>query len=263
MKNLTIIVPLVDFNEAHKEMYDKSLNSVLEADVREEAALIFVGPDSAIKVVKEYNFGGREVLYLSNSKNVDLPFQINKAVKDVKTEYFTVLEFDDNFTPLWLDEVERNMPFLEDVSLYLPLIEVMDFNRREAGAVAYANEPVWASAFSEELGYIDEHSLKSHFNFIVSGGVFRKSDFLAIGGVKNSIKVFFWYEMLLRYVHNGKKVYVIPKVGYEHIVNRMGSLTSEYQQMAQAEIDFWFNVAQEEYVYKTDRKKKYEGTPNE
>lgn len=263
MKELTIIVPLTEYKDEYKEMYDKSLNSVLEADVREESSLIFVGPKSAIDVVKEYNFGGREVLYIENSKNVELPYQINKAVKDVKTEYFTVLEFDDTFTPFWFDEVENNIKYKENVSLFLPLNELFDFANPERGAFGYANEPVWSSSFSEELGYIDEQSLKNHFNFVVSGGIFRKSDFLSVGGLKASIKVFFWYELLLRLNHNGKKIYVLPKVGYEHYVNREGSLTSEYQKIAQDEIDFWFNTAQEEFVYKTDRKKKYEPTPNE
>ena len=142
------------------------------------------------------------------------------------------------------------------------LNEIFDFTKKDMGAIAYGNEPVWSSSFSEELGYIDVDCLKNHFNFIVSGGIFKKSDFLSVGGLK-SIKVFFWYELLLRLCHNGKKVYVVPKIGYEHYVNRPDSLTTEYQQLTQKEIDFWFNTAQEEYVYKTDRKKKYETTSNE
>lgn len=263
MKELTIIVPLVEYKEEYKSMYENALNSVVESDVKEETSIIFVGPSSSLKVVKEFNLGAREVLYLENSKNIELPFQINKAVKDVKTDYFSVLEFDDNYTSFWFNEVEKYQTSFNDISLYLPLIEAFDFKRKEVGAIAYANEPVWASSFSEELGYVDEQSLKNHFNFIVSGGVFKTKDFLSVGGLKNSLKVFFWYELLLRLNHNGKKIYVIPKVGYEHYVNRDESLTTMYQQMNQDEVSFWFTTAQEEFVYKTDRKKKYENTPNE
>ena len=47
---------------------------------------------------------------------------------------------------------------------------------------------------------------------------------------------------------------VIPKVGYEHYVNIEGSLSSKFYEMGTEELDFWFNTAREEYVYKTDRK---------
>jgi hypothetical protein len=43
----------------------------------------------------------------------------------------------------------------------------------------------------------------------------------------------------------------------EHMVNRDGNMTSLIQEKTQEEIDFWFNTAQEEYAYKTDRKKTY------
>ena len=122
MKELTIIVPLVEYKEEYKELYENALNSVAEGDVREEVSIIFVGPSSSINVVKEFNFGAREVLYLENSKNTELPFQINKAVKDVKTEYFSVLEFDDNYTSFWFNEVEKYLGLVDNISLYLPLI---------------------------------------------------------------------------------------------------------------------------------------------
>lgn len=257
MKELTIIVPLVEYTEDMKGMFETSLGSVLAADVNEEVSLIFVGPSSSIKVVKETEWGNRDVLYLENDKNFTPQYQINKAVKDVKTSYFTVLEFDDKFNSFWFEEVETHLKHFPDTSLFLPLIEAYDFQKPEIGAIAYANEAVWASAFSEELGYLDLEALKNHYNFIVSGGVFKKSDFVSVGGLKNTLEVFFWYELLLRLCHNGKRIYVIPKVGYEHMVNRDGNLTSLIQQKSQEEIDFWFNTAQEEYLYKTDRKKTY------
>lgn len=263
MTNLTVIIPLVAYVDDHKTYYDRSINSLVAADAAEELSVIFVGPDSALKAAKEYDLGKREVLYLTNNKNTDLANQVTKAVKDVKTEWFSVLEFDDDFMPYWFSEVEKYMASQSDTALFLPLMEVYDQQKPELGAVAYANEPVWASSFSEEIGFIDTGALKNHYNFIVSGGVFRKSDFVGVGGLKCSIKVFFWYELLLRLCHNGKKVFVIPKVGYNHYVNREGSLTSIYQGMEQAEIDFWFSTAQDEYVYKTDRKKTYEATPAE
>ena len=56
-----------------------------------------------------------------------------------------------------------------------------------------------------------------------------------------------------------KDVFVIPKVGYFHLVNRNGSLATDYaQNMSDRESEFWVELARKEYLYKTDRKKTYE-----
>ena len=257
MKDLTIIVPLVEYVDEMKEMFDISLNSILTTDMKDESSIIFIGPKSSLDVLEDYSWGDREILFIENEKNIEPQFQINKAIKDVKTAYFTVLEFDDKFNDFWFNEVEKYIKHYPDVSIFLPLIEVYDFKRPELGAVAYANEPVWASSFSEELGFLDVESLKNHYNFIVSGAIIKKSDYIYAGGIKTSLKYFFWYEFLLRLCHNGKRAFVIPKVGYEHFVNRDNSMTSIIQNKDNEEIDFWFTTAQEEYPYKNDRKKTY------
>ena len=257
MKELTIIVPLVKYEEKMKDMFDAAFNSVFEADKSEDVSLIFIGPSCAIAEAKSYDWGKRDTLFLENEKNISLQCQINKAVKDVQTDYFSVLEFDDKYTSYWFDEVEHQMKYTPDVSLYMSLIEVFDHENPQKGSIGYVNEPVWASSFSDEIGYIDLECLKNHYNFMVSGAVFKKSDFVAVGGLKESIDVFFWYEFLLRFCNFGKKVYVIPKVGYEHAVNREGALSTQYRELSQDELDFWFNTSQEEYQYKKDRKKVY------
>jgi hypothetical protein len=54
-------------------------------------------------------------------------------------------------------------------------------------------------------------------------------------------------------------VFVIPKVGYFHLVNRNGSLADDYaKNMSDRESEFWVELARKEYLYKTDRKKTYE-----
>lgn len=258
MKNLTVIVPLIEYKEEHLQLYNRSVNSLLAADSKSEVSVIFIGSSSAIKVIKEeFDFGDREVLYLENNRNTELQFQINKAVKDVKTTYFSVLEYDDCYTQKWFDTVETYVSYQPDTSLFLSLMEVFDNKKLELGGIGYANEPVWASSFSDEIGFVDNESLKNYYNFIVSGGVFKKSDFLSVGGLKAGISVFFWYELLLRMTHNDKKVFVIPKIGYEHYLNVDGSLSSTFAAMDSDELDFWFKTAQEEYLYKTDRKKSY------
>lgn len=258
MKNLTVIVPLVEYKDEHASLYNRSVNSIISADASSEVSIIFIGPSSAIKEIKgNFEFGDREVLFIENNKNTELQFQVNKAVKDVKTTYFSILEFDDCYTNRWFKIVETYTTHQPDTSLFLSLLEVFDNEKLELGGIGYANEPVWASSFSDVLGFIDNDCLKNYYNFIVSGGVFKKADFLSVGGLKNNIKVFFWYELLLRMTHNDKKIFVIPKIGYEHYLNVENSLSSTFATMDTKELDFWFTTAQDEYLYKTDRKKSY------
>lgn len=259
MKDITVIIPLVEYREELSTYYERSISSILKNDISEEISIIFVGPSSSIKHIKDsFTFTSRDVLYIENNKNTELQFQINKAVKDVKTTYFSILEYDDVYTSIWFKNVAYYAEHQPETSLFLSLMEVFDEQRPEIGGIGYANEPVWASSFSDEIGFVDNDSLKNYYNFIVSGGVFKKSDFLLVGGLKNNIKVFFWYELLLRMTHNDKKIYVIPKIGYEHYLNVENSLSSSFTTMENEELDFWFKTAQEEYVYKTDRKKSYE-----
>lgn len=255
MTNMTIIVPLVEYKEEHKYFLERMWDSVVATEVPN---VIFIGPSSAIDIMGDMTKdSGIEPLFIVNHNNTELQFQINKAVKDVNTEYFSILEFDDAYTSFWFKNVEEHIKSQPDTSVFLPLVEVFDYEHLDMGAVSYANEPVWASFFSDEIGTIDNASLQNFFNFVVSGGVFKKSDYNYIGGLKSNTKVFFWYEFLLRLTHNSKKAYVIPKVGCEHIVNRNDSLTAEYAALSQEEIDFWFNAAKEEFRYKADRKKSF------
>ena len=57
------------------------------------------------------------------------------------------------------------------------------------------------------------------------------------------------------------EIFVVPKVGYYHFINRDDSLTSEYHKtMSQEEGAWWIQLATEEYQYRKDRNKIY--TPN-
>ena len=85
--------------------------------------------------------------------------------------------------------------------------------------------------------------------------------FKEVGGLKPSIKISFWYEFLLRCIYNSGRVFVTPKVCYQHIVNREDSLTKEYMEtITKEEGAWWIELAQEEYFFKNDRNKKYPKT---
>ena len=116
-----------------------------------------------------------------------------------------------------------------------------------------------AASFSDEIGVIDEKSLEDYFNFYLTGGIIKTELWKTIGGLKENIKLTFWYEFMLRLVHNGEKIYVVPKVGYAHVLGRPGSLIEEYRNtMDKDESNFWFNEAKKQSFNKTEKDVKYE-----
>ena len=116
-------------------------------------------------------------------------------------------------------------------------------------------------SFSNEMGVIDEDTLQSYYDFSVCGGVFRTDDFIEIGMLKPSIKLSFWYEFLLRATSKNLKIFVIPKNGCYHLVEREGSLLEQYKDMDRKERSWWIKLANKEYYFDKERKTSYEYVP--
>ena len=71
--------------------------------------------------------------------------------------------------------------------------------------------------------------------------------------MKPTIKLSFWYEYLLRAINEGNKVFVIPKIGYVHTVDRAGSVMDSFKDMDEKERNFWIKLAKKEYYFKKER----------
>lgn len=249
MKDLTIIIPIVELNAEKFQFYTKAIESAKGENI------IVVGSPEAIKSAQQNIC---PVTYIENKGDTCYAAQVNLAVKSVKTKYFSVLEFDDVYSKIWLKNVEEYISVdTEDTFGYFPLTEIVDNQTKQV--IGYANEAFWASSFSEEIGVLDINSIQDYLNFNTSGAVFKTEEFIALGGLKESMKLVFWYEFLLRVIYKEKRIYVIPKVGYFHTVNREGNMTTEYAStMSPKEADWWIDLAKKEYFFPQDRKKTYE-----
>ena len=254
MKDLTIIIPIVDIStDTTKQLF---INACKSAD---DSKIFIVGPQEAVDAAKLLDLGKNEnIKFIVNTGDTSYPAQVNLAVDSVKTKYFSVLESDDVYTDIWFNNVAKQIEFdTEDTFGYLPLTEVIDFNSNNI--IGYSNEANWATSFSEVVGYLDLSSAQDYFNYNVSGAIFKTEDFKAIGKLKSSMKIVFWIEFLLRALYKNKRIYVIPKIGCYHYVNRDGSMTSSYKkEISEKEADWWIDLAKKEYFFPQDRKKTYE-----
>ena len=263
MRELTIIIPVKEYNSSMDGFLHRAIVSC------EKNRVILFGKD-----VDKYDFKPKEnesapcmIQIVNTSDNLSYQHNVNLAVDMVETKYFSVLEHDDFYSPNWFKNVEKAVEYdVENISAFLPLTEVIEYEENNENdeekpfnIIGYSNEAFWSTSFGEEIGYLDMESLQNYLGFNTSGAVFKKDDFIMLGKLKESMKLVFWFEYLLRALHEGKRIYVIPKVGYYHFVGRKDSMTGEYQEtMSEKEADWWVDLAKKEFFFKKDRNKVYE-----
>ena len=260
MSKITIILPVCEVNDKLKAMYKTAIGSIpISAEGKSMYPVMVIGPKS---VIKEYKDAGLEKVvefqYVENETS-DFQTQINVAAKNCKTDYFSVLEIDDVYNPNWFDNVEKHIEALPEVPFFLPLTELFDASdEKQPIPIGFANEIALTTSFSDKIGYIGIDELMEFSDFSCTGGVYRTSDFLEIGGLKATLKFVFWYEFLLRAAHNHREAYVIPKLGYKHHIRREGSLMDTISKtIDEDEAKFWIETARQEYFFNEARVREY------
>lgn len=258
--DITVIIPIHKIEAQDSEMVRTALNSYIENTKSYKHGalrlLVITSKDalpSVNSVVNSFMQDRKDYSIVVNVNETDFCSQINEAVKLVDTEYFSILEMDDEYAPNWFEMMYPWYETNSSASVFLPINVVSNSDRTQW---QYGNELVWASSFSNELGVIDFDCLSNCSTFNLTGGVINTDDFIKIGGLKPSIKVAFNYEFLLRATDSKLQVLVVPKEGYKHLLGREGSLTAEYEKAISNDlITKWFELAKSEYPFKNDRKK--------
>ena len=246
MKELGIIIPMHEFGKENIELLNKAIDSI------PEDTPICLSVPNGTTPAKVKGLSDRAALVPSVEEGSTFADLVENGVKafannpDIK--WFSILEFDDTYTPIWLSNAKKYMDFMPDTSVFMFLEDITDFNNGKY--IGFGNAEAWASSFSNQIGYIDNDCLQNYFDFYLTGSIFNIKDWQEVGGLKPQIKLTFWYEWLLRLTNKGKTVFVIPKVGYNHNLNRSGSLVNLYRDsMSKEEIEWNFDLAKREYFY--------------
>lgn len=264
MKDITIIIPIHKLEEKEVSLLDKAIESVAAAK-REYTfgklhTLVVTTEDC--EIVKKYveSIKDKDCQILINTGDTDFCSQINFAVDSVKTDFFSILEFDDEYTPKWFKMAHDYYIGNESVSVFLP---VNLFHDGDGNNWQYGNVMALSPTFitpnindTDEIGIINYLRLEKCSLFNLTGAIFNTKDFISVGKFKPSIKVAFNYEYLLRLTKKNLKAMVVPKEGYIHAIGREGSLTSEYLlNISEEDREKWFALAHRECIYDEDRKK--------
>ena len=241
MSDIAVIIPMHEFGKENIELLNKAVDSVptevnLYLSVKKET------DGRKLKGISE------RLNVISDSDNDTFVDLVNAAAARIDDKWFSILEFDDTYTSIWLDNIKKYIDFMPNVTALMCLEDITDFNNGQY--IGFGNESPWASSFSNELGFIDNDCLQNYFDFYLTGSLFNTSDWKELGGLKPQIKLTFWYEWLLRATNKNKKVFVIPKVLYNHKLGRKGSLTEIYKaEVDEDETQWWFDLAKKEYFF--------------
>lgn len=259
MKKITIILPIYKLDAEDIGMLTNSLYSI--EDFHNDVKVKIVCPFNLKEKLTSIDFGQKlEINPLYNmTKKKDFLSQINLGIIDCDTEWFSILEIDDEYKKQWLSSMNEYMNAYKDVDVFLPIVK--DINV-EGNFINFTNESLWAYGFANKQGYLDNELLLEFQNFQTSGGLYKTKVIKDNGMFKDNIKLTFSYEFLLRLTHNGVNIMSIPKIGYQHVNFRENSLfwlykNDEKMKLSENEVKFWLETAKKEYFFKNKREIKY------
>lgn len=257
--DVTVIIPIHSVkHEKTSEYLHTALESIETNNTKPSKVMIVrCGCSDVIKFLNDFNFKkySFDIDVIENLTGKSFQNQMNYAVSQVTTKYFSLLEFDDEYSVNWFKNVALYLDKHPDVDMFIPIISDVDENNK---FLMLTNEAAWAYNFSDEIGIIDNETLMNYPNINIDGFITSKESYIKAGGLKASMKLSFNYEFLLRYTRNGYKVMVIPKIGYKHTNMRTDSLFWNYkhnnaERLTPEEAKFWMELAQKEYYYTEDR----------
>jgi hypothetical protein len=257
MKKITIILPVHRIDGDYKEMLNNALSSI--EDFHNDVVVTIVCPPSVKNEIGQLS-DKLEINYTINAKETDFCSQVNAGITNCETEWFSILEIDDEFKPIWLKSMNQYLNEHTDVDVFLPIVQDINVN---GNFVSFTNESMWAYGFTEKQGFLDNEVLLDYQNYQTSGGLYKTSVIKENGSFKENIKLTFSYEFLLRLTHNGVKIMSVPKIGYKHLNLREDSLfwiykNDENSKLKENEVKFWLDTAKKEFFFKNKRDVKYE-----
>jgi|TARA_R110000824_G_scaffold14914_2_gene63157 hypothetical protein len=259
--DITVILPIHNVSGKFEEWFSKAIKSIELSQVRPGKLLLVCADNKEVRTFMDSwespEYITTSILY--NDGETNYCGQINFGVDSCDTEFFSILEYDDEYSNIWFKQFNEYTEYYDEVDVFFPLVVDTD----ETGQfIGFTNEALWAMGFSEDLGFLDNNTLLKYQNFQVSGMIMRKSKYEAVGGLKSSMKLTFNYEFLLRATYNDCTIMTIPKVGYKHTNQRTNSLFWDYkfnkdEQLSPDEAKFWIDLAKKEYFFTKDRAIEY------
>jgi hypothetical protein len=243
-----------------EDFFTRAIQSVqFQQSPVDELVIVHCDEPYLTKHLSEYDFSGLTVVFDVWTEDPNFANQVNRGVEVAKSEWCSILEFDDEYANIWFKNARKYMDIYNDVDAFLPIVVDVDDKLVFAG---FTNEATFAANISSDMGYLTNETLQTFQNFQISGMVFKKEMYEKVGKMKSNMKLTFGYELFLRMTHNSAKILTIPKIGYKHMNLREGSIFWNYKNGTNSidseEARFWIESAKKEYFFTNQRDINYE-----
>jgi hypothetical protein len=259
--DVSVILPINSSKQRDFDiLFDRAVKSLqIQLTDINELVIVHTDEDGLKSKLEGYDYSGVTVNFIENKGDFDFSSQVNLGVKNAKSKWVSILEFDDEYSSIWFKNVNRFVNAYPEVDAFLPLVVDTD----EKGMfVGFTNEATFAASLNSEIGYLTNDVLMAYQNFQSSGMVIKKETYLENGGFKSSMRLTFVYEFLLRLTYNSVNIMTIPRIGYKHMNLREGSIFWNYkngnEKISDKEVSFWIESAKKEHFFTSDRNIKFE-----
>ena len=172
--DVSVILPIDSAkHRSFEELFERSIKSVQNQTVGiNELVIVHTGEETLKNYLSSYDFEGLDVTLIENTGDKDFATQVNFGVKNAKSKWVSILEFDDEYSSIWFKNVNRFIEAYPEVESFLPLVVDTDDKGVFAG---FTNEATFAVSLNSEIGYLTNDVLLTYQNFQSSGIVIKKS----------------------------------------------------------------------------------------
>lgn len=248
MNKISIIIPVHKFEKKFLELALKTM----ENQSNKSFDTVIVHPKD-LTLPKDFflDFESLNITFISHNKDISYSTQVNHAVENITTDYFSVLQYDDKLNENY---VERTLEYIENYpekSVFMPIVLDCISDNGVDKFNGFSNESTWAKNVCDELGVLDLEMAKGAFytNLSFTGAILKKECFEKVGKLKKELEPFGCYELMLRMANNNLGFLTIPKVMYVHL-HRKDTLSADAKnKMNEEERRSAFLKATEEYIF--------------
>ena len=183
MDNLTVIIPIHNFTKKNVELLNKAVDSVPQ-----ELRVLVSVPNKTTE--KDLSGTSNRIQVIQETDDTSFAGLVNAAVDTLDDGWFSILEFDDTYTDIWYNNFKKYLEFKPDISVFMFMEDIRDFNNGKY--VGFGNAEAYASAFSNEIGFLDNDCLQNYFDFYLTGSIFNVKDWKEVGGLRKSLSFQRW-----------------------------------------------------------------------
>ena len=121
MKNITVILPVHKLDDLYHEMLSKAVESVEQ--FFDDVKLLIVAPKDVVENITSKGLSDKlDINIVTNSGDTGFCSQVNLGIESCDTEWFSILEIDDELTNNWLKPFLQYKEEYSDVEVFLPIV---------------------------------------------------------------------------------------------------------------------------------------------